>query len=114
MKKWIWVVLIVLCGLVLASCAAFGMKHLPEGELLESVPSPDGAYQVNAYLVDGGATVDYSVRCEVVDAAASTKRNIYWNYHCEEAEIRWLDDVTVEINGVRLNVQTDSYDWRRE
>lgn len=40
------------------------------------------------------------------------KKNIYWEYHCENAEIEWIDDTTVEINGKHLKVITDSYDWR--
>ncbi|MDO4189994.1 MAG: DUF5412 family protein, partial [Lachnospiraceae bacterium] len=75
--------------------------------------SPTGKYTITAYLDNGGATVDFSVLC-VLDNGKNTK-NIYSNYHCDTAKIKWLDDDTVIINGIRLeNVESDVYDWRRE
>ena len=94
------------------SCAGTDMNHLPQGERMDTIYSPDGVYKINSFLVSGNATVDFSVRCEVVEIASGQKRNIYWEYHCESAHIEWIDNVTVEINGKKLNVITDSYDWR--
>ena len=111
MKRLLCVMVVCLL-LCLSSCAMIGMKYLPEGELMESITSPDGVYQIRTYLVNGGATVDWAVRCEVVTVSTGKVRNLYWEYHCNTAEIRWLDDVTVEINGKKLDVRTDSYDWR--
>lgn len=105
-------ILILILMLTLSSCAMFGMDHLPHGELLETVYSPDGVYKINSFLVSGNATVDFSVRCEVVENSSGKKRNIYWEYHCESACIEWIDNTTVVINGKQLNVLTDSYDWR--
>lgn len=92
----------------------FGMKYLPEGEIIETVYSPDGTYKINSFLVSGNATVAFCVRCEVVENSSGEKRNIYWEYRCESADIVWIDNTTVEINGRRLNVLVDSYDWRAE
>ena len=38
--------------------------------------------------------------------------NIYWNYHEDHAEVEWIDDETVIINGIQLNVLTEIYDFR--
>jgi hypothetical protein len=79
---------------------------------MESVSSPDGVYTINSFLVSGNATVDFCVRCEVVENSSGDKRNLYWEYRCESAQLKWIDNTTVEINGKQLNVLTDSYDWR--
>lgn len=89
------------------------MDNLPSGELIGSYSSPDGTYTVNSYLCSGNATVDFAVRCEAVEKLTGNKRNIYWNYHCEKADIKWLNNTTVNINGQTLNILNDSYDFRR-
>ncbi len=113
MKNKAIVLLILIIMLTLTSCSLLrGMDNLPQGELMETVISPDGTYTINSFLVNGGATVAYCVRCEVVENISGEKRNIYWEYRCESADIEWIDNTTVQINGRRLNVITDSYDWR--
>ena len=106
------VVILLVFGAIFNMCSS-GMENLPEGELIETVYSPDETYKINSYLVSGNATTAFSVRCEVIEIATEKVRNIYWNYRCERAEIEWLDNINVRINGVDLNVQTDSYDWRK-
>ena len=41
------------------------------------------------------------------------KKNIYWNYREETATVKWLDDHTLMINKHKLNVETDTYDFRK-
>lgn len=89
------------------------MDKLPEGELLNSYPSPNSENTINIYLCNGGATVDYAIRGEVVKSDG-TKRNIYYEYHCDSAQVEWLSDDTVIINDVTLNIDTDVYDYRSQ
>lgn len=107
---------IAVAALLLAALAVFttgcGLSNLPEGELIESSVSPNGDYTVNAYLCDGGATTDFAIRCEVVNAETNECRNIYWNYHQSDVTLEWETDEVIIISGVRLNVLTDEYDWR--
>ena len=111
-NKPILIFLVLIIMLTITSCAVGGMDNLPQGELMETIYSPNGAYRINSFLVSGNATVDFCVRCEVVKNSSGEKRNIYWEYRCESAYIEWIDNTTVEINGKHLNVITDSYDWR--
>lgn len=60
MKKTISFFSCIILILLLAGCS---MKNLPTGDFLKSSVSPNDTYQVNAYVCDGGATTDYSVRC---------------------------------------------------
>lgn len=39
---------------------------------------------------------------------------IYYQKDCTKEELEWLDDSTVRINGVTLNIHTDVYDYRRD
>ena len=101
---------VIIVTLLLTSCS---MENLPQGELINEVRSPSGEKVLKVYLVDGGATVDYAIRCEVC-ADDGLKRTIYWNYHEEDAIVEWITDDTVSINGHRINVLTGKYDWRME
>ena len=90
----------------------FSIQRFDGQELLETSVSPDNRYTVTAYLNNGGATVDYAVLCTVTDNKTGFKHNIYWQYHCYDAEIKWSDETTVIINDIVLNVKKDIYDWR--
>ncbi|WP_187274572.1 DUF5412 family protein [Paenibacillus sp. N3.4] len=64
-------------------------------------------------LCNGGATVDYAIRCELFYRSIFKKnKNIYWNYHEESAEVNWLDEENIVTNGRKLNILTDSFDFR--
>lgn len=95
--------------------AFFDMNRLPTGDFLTEESSPDGKYTLKAYIFDGGATTSYAIPGELVfNNGKKKKKNIYWNYHEETADISWLDNGTVIINGHELDVSKDKYDFRRE
>lgn len=94
--------------------AFFDIQRIEGQEIIQVVPSPNGTYTVTAYLNNGGATTDYAVLCSVKSAGRNKEKNIYWKYHCDEVDIMWIDDHTVQINGVELNVKKDTYDYRRD
>ncbi len=102
----------VVLTIVLTSCRT--MENLPTGELVATYDSPDSDYTINIYLCDGGATTDFTIRGELVDNLNEEKKNIYWGYHEDEADVHWLDDETVVINGRTLHVLQDVYDFRNE
>ena len=91
----------------------FDIQRLDGQEVITVSDSPDSSYTVTAYLNNGGATTDYAVLCAVKNNKTGKERNIYWNYHCSTADIQWLDDKTVSINGIELDVTKDKYDYRR-
>ena len=89
------------------------MWLLPAGELMASYPSPNGENVVNMYLCNGGATVDFAVRGEVV-YQSGRKKNIYWQYHEQDAWVVWWGSDTVTINFQMLDIHRDVYDYRKE
>lgn len=91
----------------------YDMERLPEGEFLTEAVSPDGTYTVRIYVTNGGATVAYAVRGELIfNDEDGKEKNIYWNYREDSATIEWVDNDTVEINGRTLNVPQETYDFR--
>ena len=82
-------------------------------ELLESVPSPDGKYTIKTYLINCGATVDWSVRADLCDENNKCKE-IYNCYHENESSVQWIDNETISINNKTLNIYKDKYDWRND
>ncbi|MED9970052.1 MAG: DUF5412 family protein [Ruminococcus sp.] len=109
MKKSLLSSAIIILILLLSGC---GMGFLPKGDYLKSSVSPNGTYKVNAYVCNGGATIDFSVRCEVETIENQQVRNIYWQYHKSDVEIEWRSDFVVKIDEIELDVTKDSYDWR--
>ena len=121
MKKWLVPVIIVASILLIIFAlisygiywAFFDIQRLDGQEVITVSDSPDSSYTVTAYLNNGGATTDYAVLCAVKNNKTGKERNIYWNYHCSTTDIQWLDDKTVSINGIELDVTKDKYDYRR-
>lgn len=107
------IILVVLSLYFLADYFLFNINAVKPGEYITQTVSPDGRYIIYTYLNNGGATTDYATLCVLEDSQSKEKRNIYWEYHCDTAEIKWIDNDTVNINGVILNdVTKDKYDYR--
>lgn len=94
--------------------AFYDMNRLPMGDYLTEVTSPDGTYTVKAYLTNGGATTSYAIRGELVNNRNGKTKNIYWNSCEETTEIVWIDNTTVVINGHKLNVPKEKFDFRHQ
>ena len=92
----------------------FSTAAIKGEKLLGEYPSPNSTYTVEIYQNDGGATTDYAVLGVLRKKSDSSySRNIYWEYHTDSAEVKWLDDDTVVINGKKIqNVLKDKYDFR--
>ena len=121
MKKAITIILsiIIVSVVVLVSIVYyffFDISHIQGEKLISKSVSPNNTYTVEAYLNNGGATTDFAVLCKLHYNDGSRKdRNIYWDYHCSDAEIEWTDDDTVVINGKTIDdVTKDKYDWRND
>ncbi|GHU82631.1 hypothetical protein AGMMS50284_4830 [Clostridia bacterium] len=99
---------------IVSHSLASNMKNLPVGEKIDSYDSPSGEYTVNIYLDNGGATVDFAIRGELLNNSNNIKKNIYWCYARNSAKVEWIDNETVVINGKTLNVLTDVYNWRTD
>lgn len=102
------VVLICVYHFFFSTAAIEGEKFVSE------YPSPNSTYTVEIYQNDGGATTGYATLGVLRKKSDSSySRNIYWENHTESAEVKWLDDDTVVINGRKIeNVLKNKYDFR--
>lgn len=82
--------------------------------LIIETTSPNGTYTIRAYLSNGGATTSFTVLGELIfNKEGNKSKKIYWGYREQNAEIRWVDDDTVIINDVQLELPHKTYDFRR-
>lgn len=62
--------------------------NLPKGNFLSQSTSKDGKYTIKTYICNGGLTVDFAVRGELIENNTSKKpNNIYWDYHKNTSKI---------------------------
>ncbi len=120
MKKKKLLLAIIICILVIIGIVVcgfywsfFDIQSIQGEQVIKTISSPDGNYTITAFLNNGGATVDFAVLAQVKNNKTNKSENIHWQYKCETATIEWIDNETVNINGVKLKVFKDIYDYRR-
>lgn len=118
-KKYLITIFIIIAVMVGGAAYAinwsfFNIQRINGQEYLAESTSPNGTYTVTAYLNNGGATTSYAVLGTLKNNKNGEIKNIYWQYRCEKAEMEWLGDETIKINGVELSVKNDIYDYRRK
>ncbi|EOU1648663.1 DUF5412 domain-containing protein [Clostridium perfringens] len=95
-----------------SSIREFNDRFKVSEELLGETVSSDGKYKVEAYLINGGATVDWSVKCYLREG--DIKKEIYIDYHINEANMIWIDNDTISINNHNIDLPNGKYDFRDE
>ncbi|XZK56145.1 DUF5412 family protein [Clostridium perfringens] len=95
-----------------SSIRKFNDRFKVSEELLGETVSSDGKYKVEAYLINGGATVDWSVKCYLREG--ESKKEIYRDYHINEANMIWIDNDTISINNHNIDLPNGKYDFRDE
>lgn len=101
-------IVVILLLIIVFMWFAFGTS---QADLLMTSISPDGKYTVEAYRVNSGATVDFSVKVYVITEKG--KKLIYNVYHEYEVDIIWVNSDVVSINGKQLDLSKgETYDWR--
>ncbi len=56
--------------------------------------------------------MDWFMRVELENMKTNEKKNLYYDYHLKDRNIKWIDNDYVKINGMKLNVFKDKYDFR--
>ncbi|PWX67171.1 DUF5412 family protein [Clostridium perfringens] len=95
-----------------SSIREFNDRFKVSEELLGETVSSDGKYKVEAYLINGGATVDWVVKCYLREG--ESKKEIYRDYHINEANMIWIDNDTISINNHNIDLPNGKYDFRDE
>lgn len=94
-------------------CNKVTMEKLPVGSFQREYDSPSKKYTINSYICGSGGLPDWAARCEVVNNMSGEVRNIYWDYKKKLIDVKWINDNTVSINGHKINVENEVYDWRK-
>ncbi|WP_339216711.1 DUF5412 family protein [Solibacillus sp. FSL W8-0372] len=66
--------------------------------------SPNRHYTLDFYAFDAGAMGTFGIRAEL-DGPLGFKKQLYYERHGEEANVQWLTDDIVIINGHELNLK---------
>jgi len=103
------VLLLLMCLLIYN--LFFDINNISEGKLMFSSDSPDKSFTVNIYLVESTLSSN-AIRGELVNNKTSNQRNIYWQYRISNAQVEWIYNENVSINGVILNVKNGKFDFR--
>ena len=83
-------------------------------EHIATSESPDGRYTVDVEYYNGGAVGPFGIRGELNGPLWFTK-SIYHEPRGYEADVTWLNDYTVSINGHTLDLQKgEVYGYGRE
>lgn len=90
----------------------YDFDDLPKGIYVKSIVSPNENYKLNIYKVSYGMTMDWFMRVELENIETKEKKNIYYDYHLKDNDIKWLDNKNISINKIKLNVQKETYDGR--
>lgn len=105
------IILMIFTAILICSNIAASQEYNQETLLLSS-QSPDEKYNLYAYKTNPHATVDFSIKVYLIKSGK--KKLIYNAYHEYDAEIIWIDNETVSINGKTLDLsQGEKYDWRK-
>jgi len=114
-KKIILISIVISIALILYGVywAFFDMGRLPKDRFINEVESPDGKYSIKAYVSESSLSSPAVLGELNYKVENRSSKNIYWNYKEDHADIQWTSNTTVIINGHKLNVLHDTYDWRR-
>jgi len=71
--------------------------------------SPDGTHECTVRTTSGGLLTPMQVVAKVAGPGILGSRTVYRVTRIDEAAVFWLDDRTVWINGISLDIYQDKY-----
>lgn len=84
------------------------------GKQVDELVSPNEEYTLKSYFLEGDSLSANATRVEVYNNDTKEAKNIYYNYRENEVTMKWIDEDTVQINDIELNIHKEKYDWRKE
>ena len=104
--------LAALFAFIVTFLVAFGVgmdKDMFVERPLGESTSPDGKHVCVVFVSDGGATTPWTVVAQISGTWIIGKRTVYAVDNIEDADFHWVDDRTIRINGVSLDIYKDYY-----
>ncbi|WP_195989732.1 DUF5412 family protein [Clostridium sp. D53t1_180928_C8] len=107
-----FIMVLLILAILIGGIIFLKESFAPSKELISRTESSDGKYKIEAYRIDGGATVDWAVRCYLKGGKIVGKKLIYNEYHVDSASLVWIDNDTIWINGHEIDLPYGKYDFR--
>lgn len=143
MKKAILIIIVILlvtmsAGIIYFSFFHVNLEQYNFSHLVRSVASPNEQYRVdlvilgeneeqrdkqgyvqsnNNHTYDEYARLWYNPERQKDGSIMWYDKNtkiIYYEKDCTREQVEWIDNETIKINGITLNVHNDTYDYRRK
>ena len=91
----------------------YDINRLPVGEFMFSTMSKDTTKTVKIYKVTV-PQLGTGIRGELIykKDGQEVETNIYWQTNEDNATVSWIDNTTVQINDIIIDVQGSPYDCR--
>lgn len=102
-KKWSLIVITILSAVIMIFNNKFVMYKLPNGEYFFSVDSPNQEYTLKAYRYPKEENTA-NIKIEVINNQTKDVLELYYKDNQENPDLKWLDDETVQINEMKLNI----------
>ena len=96
----------ILCGILLATT---GCDDTCSKDLIETVKSPNGKYEIRTYLRNCGALNAYELIADLCSTSTNECKEIYYFYNESDSFVYWIDNENVSINKRTLNIFKDTY-----
>jgi len=109
-----FIIILVLISVYIKNNFIYNINKIKTGEYIEELFSPNNEWTIKSYLIKGDSLIADCTRVELVNNKTKEKKNIYYGYRENEVIMVWIDNKTVEINDIVLNIHKDTYDWRKE
>lgn len=103
-------VMVVEIGFSVKNSLFTDIADVPTGTFMESYPCASCEKKMNVYLVKNN--LGTAIRGEIEQDGK--KHNIFWQTGIDSVEVKWLNEDTIQINEIPLNVNDKfGYDCRR-
>jgi hypothetical protein len=107
---------VVVIGLIswLYYYLSYDLQRLSKaGEVIAIAESPNKKYVITVKKNSAGASSMSWNLVGIVGDRTNKEKIIYWD-EGSEAKVKWIDEKTVIINDVELNIEKDTYDYRHD
>ena len=106
---------VILCAVIAVTCMA--KPWVPQyakdaSRLIRVIDSPNKQNSIEVYLYEPALSGDVLI-CVNKDNKTGKRKEIYNWYKENAADVKWIDDNIVYINGFAVNITTDRINWKR-
>lgn len=93
----------------------YNLEIIPRGSVVEYIESPNNEYTLITSIINGGVFSNDYILAEIEYKDTGKIKNIYYSYPGAYEEAEWIDEHTVKLDEMVIDVESDqTYDFRNE